>query len=119
MKTLLAFALIVVLSLVVVGGSLTAFIQPDERAPYFGVRGSSECMLNGIDLSLGWEAGNWFILAAGPGPDLSFYVFEVRPQLQLDTFGGWKIGAAVFCQYRTNHPGHYVIQPEFYITHNW
>lgn len=116
-------ALIVVTAILLFGvgamaGSFTAFIQPDERVPYFGVRGLHEVIYDGIELALEWEVGRFTFIESRPLRDLPFYVFQIRPQLQV-MFGGWWVGVAVFNQYRTNHPGHIVFQPEFFIRCEW
>jgi len=122
MKTKLGFvacALALLFSVSVIGGSLTAFAQPDERVPYFGLRGFHEAIYHGVEFAIDWEIGNWLIVESGPGPDLPFYIFQIEPRAQIMISSEWWFGVSVFNQYRTNHPGHYVCQPEFFIRHEW
>lgn len=118
-KMLLVAAVLVLFGIGTFAGSLTAFIQPDERVPYFGVRGLHEAIYGGVELSLTWEVGQFTFIEPRPLRDLPFYVLEFRPQLQLMIAYEWWFGFAVFNQIRTNHPGHYVFQPEFFIRHEW
>ena len=119
MKTLLLCVLVGVLSLSVFGSDLMLFAQPDDRVPYFGVRGTYELSSTDIELSVGWEVGSFVFIEPRPNRDLTFYVFQASPQIQFNTVGNWWIGTSLFAQYRTNHPGHYVLQPEFFIRYEW
>jgi len=119
MKMIGVLALVCAISISVLGSSLTAFIQPDERAPYFGVRGLHEAIYDGIEFSLEWEVGQFTFIEPRPLRDLPFYVLEFRPQVQLMFAHEWWFGMAIFNQMRTNHLGHYVFQPEFFIRHEW
>jgi len=119
MKKLLIGILMGLLSLSVVGSDLTLFAQPDDRVPYFGVRGTHEFASTDIKLSIEWEVGSFVFIEPRPNRDLTFYIFQVSPQIQFNTIRNWKIGTSLFMQYRTNHLGHYVLQPEFFIKHEW
>jgi len=118
-KMLGVLALVCAISISVLGSGLTAFIQPDAQVPYFGVRGLHEAIYDGIELSLEWEVGQFTFIEPRPLRDLPFYVIEFRPQVQLMFAHEWWFGMAVFNQMRTNHLGHYVFQPEFFIRHEW
>jgi len=118
-RMILIAAMLVLFGIGASASSFTAFIQPDERVPYFGVRGFHEKICDGIEFSLMWEVGQFTFIEPRPLRDLPFYILEFRPQLQLMVGNEWWIGVAVFNQIRTNHPGHYVFQPEFFIRHEW
>jgi len=122
MKTqlgLIACALVLLFSVSAIGGSLTAFIQPDARVPYFGLRGTNEAIRNGVEFSVDWEVGQFTFIEPRPLRDLPFYIIQIQPQAQIMIANEWWFGVSVFNQYRTNHPGYYVCQPEVFIRHEW
>ena len=119
MKKLLIGVLIGLLSLSVVGGDFTLFVQPNDRVPYFGVRGLHELIYDRIEISAEWEISSFVFLEPRPFRDLDFYIFQIMPKLQFELPSRFSIGVSVFAQYRTNNPRHYVLQPEFFIEHEW
>ena len=121
MKTVLAVAvaILMVAFSVYARDGFSVIYNPDARVPYLALEGVHSLPVSFGRVGATWELGTFTFIEHPPWPDLTFYVINVTPWLEIKGPSAWELTASCLLQYRTNLADRMVIQPEVRLWHPW
>jgi len=99
MKTSLVVAVVLLMAFAAyTRDGFSIIFNPDTRVPYLAIEGVHSLSVSFGQVGATWELGTFTFLERLPWPNLTFYVVNVTPWIEIHTLPAWMLTASCLLQ---------------------